>query len=237
MKIIFIVIFVSSVLFSSVVHKTYNGETITIKVSKKSMNRLILPFKIKKKIYSSEKGLNITIDGTDAYIKYTPYKKDIISSKDGKDTQVIKSKIIYDGFVNAEVFLVTTNGTYSFIIKPKNIESRTIYVDDNRANVNNICKVENLQTEYIKRLKVFTKETISNKISNSFKEIKLHQFITKDFLLTDKYVGNQYTIYKIKAFSNTEDIKDILIKKLNINILAYTIYEDLIIVIGDNHDR
>lgn len=239
MKIIFIVLIAYSFVFGKVVHKTYNGETITVNVSKKSTNRLILPFKIKKKIFSSEKGLNIVIDGTDAYIKYTPYKKDnIISSQDNKNNQIIKSKIIYDGFVNAEVFFITTGGTYSFIFKPKKIASRTIFIDDNRVKVNDICKVENQQNQYIKRLKNFTKQTISNTISSSFKTLKVHKAISKDLLITNKYIGNQYTIYKIENLSGETDITKIvkvLNANLKVNILATTYFENIIIVIGDNH--
>ena len=53
----------------------YKNEALRIRISRDSVNRIVLPSNITGKILSSEKGLNVQYSGREAYIKASPVKR------------------------------------------------------------------------------------------------------------------------------------------------------------------
>lgn len=94
--------------------------TTTVKLSTSDLNRVICPTDIKDALTSDEKGLQISITGKDAFLKYKVAKQS-------------------DGTLNysstpTEVFIVCGGQTYSMIAFPGRMPSQTIKLSSGRED-------------------------------------------------------------------------------------------------------
>lgn len=178
-----------------------NNETLRIRISKDSVNRVVLPNEITGKIYSQEKGINIQINAKEAYVKVIPKRKTEI-----EDKKIIESEIIYaDNEV--EVFFLTDKKTYAVIFVPDKIDPRTIYITDSSLVKEDIVNIEKGAAEYIKNIKNIFKLAIENRLNNSFDVIKKNEK-HDDFLFLNRFDGMNYQVYKF--FLKNEDSETIL---------------------------
>lgn len=108
----------------------YKDQTITIPVSSNQINRIVLPSEISSKIVSDEKNLEIEINGKEAFIKFSPIMETVrgVNPEDGT-TQIEDQNIKYVSNQPAEVFFITKNKTYSFILVPSKMDAQTILVN------------------------------------------------------------------------------------------------------------
>ncbi|MFA5453986.1 MAG: type-F conjugative transfer system secretin TraK [Sulfurimonas sp.] len=189
----------------------YENETLRIRISKNSVNRIVLPAIITGKIFSQEKNLNIQTNGHEAYVKVIPSKK-----TETVDNKVTETEIVYAD-KEAEVFFLTENKTYAIVFVPDKIDTRTVYITDNTVKKEDIEKVEKASNEYAKNIKNIFKLAIANKLSNSFTEI-VKNVRHDDFLFLSQFDGTNYQVYKFFVFNKsdktTEKINQIVKNKI-----------------------
>lgn len=182
----------------------YENETLRIRISKNSVNRIVLPAAITGKIFSQEKNLNIQSNGHEAYVKVIPSKK-----TETIDNKVTETEIVYAD-KEAEVFFLTENKTYAIVFVPDKIDTRTVYITDETIKKEAIEKVEKASNEYTKNIKNIFKLAIANKLSNSFTEI-VKNAKHDDFLFLSQFDGTNYQVYKFFVFNKS----DKTIEKIN----------------------
>jgi len=219
-KIFFLLIAIVLVLNAKVTNDSfeYKDETLRLRISKNSINRVVLPAEITGKLYSKEKDLSITINGNEAYLKVIPKKKTEFA-----DNKIVESEIVYSSN-EVEIFFLTDKKTYSVIFIPDNIDPRTVYITDKSLIKEDITKIEKGSTEYTTNIKNIFRLAIENKL-NSFKEIKKNE--THDNLLfLSRYDGVNFQVYKFfikNKESQTIDGADEIVKN---KIVASAIFEN-----------
>jgi hypothetical protein len=171
-------------------------DTITIKASRDSVNRIIFPSKILSKQYSKEKGLQVKSFGNEAFFKWIPMEEQVQQTVGGKTTTMPnESKVVYYKAKRAEVFFVTESGTYSVVFVPKKLDPQTIRINDGLAKTKSIVKYET-QDPYKATLKKITKETFLGNIPYGYEEIKAQQRYSSDNLEVIRTRVLQGTLYK-----------------------------------------
>lgn len=96
------------------VEVVYPGDYQRLVISLRDINRFVCTLgEITGVVYSKEKLLEVKTSGRDAYVKLTPVKED--------------EKLLYDPRPR-ELFLDCGGQTYSFILIPKDVPSRTFYL-------------------------------------------------------------------------------------------------------------
>lgn len=203
----------------------WKDETIRIRISQNSVNRIVLPAPITGKIYSQEKGVKIETNGNDAYIKVIPIKK-----VDLEDNKVIGQKITYDA-TETEVFFTTEKKTYSFVFVPDSIEPRTAYITDTTIIKEDALKLEKGTDEYVKNLKNIIKTTIDNKLDLTFTENIKNEKHDK-FYYVSRAEGVNYVVHKffLKESDDTETIESIT-KSITSKIVASATYENYFFIV------
>lgn len=211
---------------------------IKVKISKKSVNRIVLPTKILDVAYSKEKGLIIKIVNNQAFLKYQVVKKQKFEQVAGNANPnslkpVGKAKIEYKA-EPAEVYFITQNKTYSFVFYPVNSDKpQTIIVNDFGAKAKKIIKYET-EDNYVKTLSKISTTILKGLAPYGYKTIEENKIVysDKNFTTTLKkeYIG---IIYKALLFEvkNKSDKPYKLNPKILYNLadkapLALTIFYD-----------
>lgn len=187
-KILIAVFSICSSYAVTIIESPSDGEAIA--VSNRSVNRIVLPYKIKDLAYSKEKGLIVNVNENQAFIKYVPIQKDIYANdpNDRRNTP-IQSQIIYSRAKPAEVFFITSGKTYSFSLIPKDIKTQTIIIND-----------------YVKDKKVALKYETSNNYTATMSD-----------MIKKVYLGNSPKGFKIQEFNKVvskDHIKTITLKQV-----------------------
>lgn len=156
-------------MFAMTVIDNPTSDTITINVSNKSVNRIVLPSKILDVAYSKEKGVDIKIANNQAFIKYIPLQKEQLQivAKD-KVEKVAEPEIIYDKAKPSEVFFVTDGKTYAFSLNPKEMEAETVIVNDFSKKAEEIVKYETDDT-YINTLSKISQQILKGGSPQGYK--------------------------------------------------------------------
>ena len=196
----------------------YENETLRIRISKNSVNRIVLPAAITGKIFSQEKNLNIQSNGHEAYVKVIPSKK-----TETIDNKVTETEIVYAD-KEAEVFFLTENKTYAIVFVPDKIDTRTVYITDNSVKKEDIEKVEKASNEYTKNIKNIFKLAIANKLSNSFTEI-VKNVKHDDFLFLNQFDGTNYQVYKFFVFNKSDKTTEKINQIVKNKIVATAVFE------------
>ncbi|MDD3834821.1 MAG: type-F conjugative transfer system secretin TraK [Sulfurimonas sp.] len=196
----------------------YENETLRIRISKDSVNRVVLPATITGKIFSQEKNLNIQSNGHEAYVKVIPSKK-----TETIDNKVTETEIVYAD-KEAEVFFLTENKTYALVFVPDKIDTRTVYITDDTVKKEDIEKVEKASSEYTKNIKNIFKLAIANKLSNSFTEI-IKNVKHDDFLFLSQFDGTNYQVYKFFVFNKNDKTTQKINQVVKNKIVATATFE------------
>ncbi|MDD3450927.1 type-F conjugative transfer system secretin TraK [Sulfurimonas sp.] len=196
----------------------YENETLRIRISKNSVNRIVLPAAITGKIFSQEKNLNIQSNGHEAYVKVIPSKK-----TETIDNKVTETEIVYAD-KEAEVFFLTENKTYAIVFVPDKIDTRTVYITDNTVKKEDIEKVEKASNEYTKNIKNIFKLAIANKLSNSFTEI-VQNARHDDFLFLSQFDGTNYQVHKFFVFNKSDKTIEKINQIVKNKIVATAVFE------------
>ena len=204
----------------------YKNETLRIRISRDSVNRIVLPSNITGKILSSEKGLNVQYSGREAYIKANPIKRtDFVGNK------VAKSEIEYADR-DAEVFFLTEKRTYAVVFVPAKIDTRTVYIVDNANASLEVAEVEKHSREYVKNIKEIFKLAISSELGKSFTEVVKNEKYD-DFYFVSQFDGNQYVVFKFYLVQDfTTDVLKRISKSIKHTILADAVFERNYYVLG-----
>ena len=164
MKKIFLVAILAIYSFATVVINNPSVKTIVVKVSNRSVNRIVLPFKILDVVYSEEKGIKIKVNGNQAFLKYIPIKKEKYEQIGANQQKLVgEPKIIYNKAKPAEAFFVTEGKTYSFAFIPRSIKSQTIIVNDFKKDTKKILNYET-EDDYISTLSKISKQVCLGQI-------------------------------------------------------------------------
>ncbi|MFA6137439.1 MAG: type-F conjugative transfer system secretin TraK [Sulfurimonas sp.] len=204
MKKMLIVSLIVSALMAEEKTFEYKNETLRLRISKDSVNRIVLPAEITGKIFSQEKNLNVQLNNNEAYVKVIPIKKTEFT-----DNKAAEAEIIYADN-EAEVFFITDKKTYSVVFVPDKIESRTVYIADSSLAKEDAVKIEKGSSEYIKNIKNIFKLAIANELKNSFTEVSKN-IQNDDFLYLSQFNGSNFLVNKY--FLKTES--DETIDKIN----------------------
>lgn len=186
----------------------YSGKTITLPVSAKQINRFVLPASIKSKIASSEKNIEIEINGSEAFVKFSPIMETIHKVNQHDNTsQIEDQKIVYASDGPAEVFFITEKQTYSFILVPSKMDAQTILVNHKQQ--------DKKELEYREKSTPFS-GLITDLIRDAFtkKELRGYTAITKNELLASNeqvdvilktiHQGSSFDIY-VSSLENKTD--------------------------------
>lgn len=227
-KIIFLFFAIASILNADVVKDTfeYKNETLRLRISKNSVNRIVLPSEITGKIYSQEKDLNIQVNGNEAYLKVIPKRKTQLA-----DNKIVESEITYTDN-EVEVFFLTDKKTYAVIFVPDKIDPRTVYITDSSLAKEDAAKIEKGAAEYVKNIKNIFELSIENKLDNSFDETKKNEMYDK-FLLISRYDGVNFQVYKFFLKDKNSQTIDEALKIVKSKIVAEALFENSYFVLAE----
>ena len=127
--------------------------TTKIELSNTDINRFVCPVEIKDVVYSKEKGINVKIEGKNAFVKFTVIKED--------------TKYSYIS-IPSEMYIVCGNNVYSVIVYPKRIPSQIINFSNGKLD--KVKKNLNLFSEipYEKKIMTILKDIFTDKILDSY---------------------------------------------------------------------
>ena len=218
-------------------------DTAHINVSRSNVNRLVFPYKITYQANSKEKDLTVSVVGKEMFVKFTPYIKMVEKTVDGKVVQTGEKRIIYSKSRPAEIYVVTEQKTYSIVLHPKRMESRTVYFTESlREKKKKLFAhkdedyVTNITKNIIKpilqndRLQGFDKSALAGEYRSVYLDGIRANLLFKPHTLFKGYRYDAY-VYKIKNTNKfmftIPDSKEILkkvAKDINKKIIAYSIY-------------
>lgn len=204
-------IMVTAQMFAVTVINDPTSETITVNVSNKSVNRIVLPSKILDIAYSKEKGMDIKISGNQAFIKYVPIQKGQVEviAKDKVET-IGEPEIVYNKAKPSEAFFVTEGKTYAFNFIPKNIEAETIIVNDFAKKAEEIVKYET-DDSYISTLAKISQQILKGGSPQGYKVKQVNSLLSNTADLKIKeiatYDGVIYTASLIEVLNKTDKPK------------------------------
>jgi len=210
-KMLLMLIMTTAKIFAVTVINNPTSDTITINVSNKSVNRIVLPSKILDVAYSKEKGVNIKIVDNQAFIKYIPIKKEKVQviAKE-KVKKISEPEIIYNKAKPSEVFFVTDGKTYAFALNPKDIEAQTIIVNDFTRKAKEIIKYET-DDDYISTLAKISQQILKGGSPQGYKVKQLDNLLSDTADLKIKqvttYEGVIYSASLIEVLNKTDKPK------------------------------
>ncbi|WP_187648657.1 TraK domain-containing protein [Nitrosophilus labii] len=217
-KMMLMVVFAITQMLAVTIIDNPTSETVTVKVSNRSVNRIVLPSKILDVAYSKEKGVDIKINGNQAFIKYIPIKKEKLEQiGKNKMKPVGEPEIIYTKAKPAEVFFVTENKTYTFALIPKNIKAQTIIVNDFTKKAKEILKYET-EDDYVTVLAKITTQILKGNTPLGYQLKPLNEQIGKEegkrYIVKAVYKGVLYNAYLIDVINTTKKPMTIDAKKI-----------------------
>ncbi|AII15631.1 hypothetical protein, TraK family (plasmid) [Campylobacter iguaniorum] len=233
-KMLLMLLMATAQMFAVTVIDNPTSETITINVSNKSVNRIVLPSKILDVAYSKEKGVDIKIADNQAFVKYVPIQKEQVQviAKD-KVEKIGEPEIIYDKAKPSEVFFVTEGKTYAFALNPQEIEAETIIVNDFSKRAEEIVKYETDDT-YISTLAKISQLILKGGSPQGYKVKQVDNLLSDQADLKIKeittYEGVIYTASLVEVSNKTDKPKKLnpkeYIKYANGTPKAITAYYD-----------
>jgi len=127
--------------------------TTKIELSNMDINRFVCPVEIKDVVYSKEKGINVKIEGKNAFVKFIVIKED--------------TKYVYSS-IPSEMYIVCGDNVYSIIAYPKRIPSQI--VNFSNGKLEKVKKNLNMFSEipYEKKIMAILKDIFTDKIPDSF---------------------------------------------------------------------
>ena len=127
--------------------------TTKIELSNMDINRVVCPVEIKDVVYSKEKGINVKIQGKNAFVKF------IVIREDNKNTY---------SSIPSEMYIVCGDNVYSVIAYPKRIPSQIVNLSNGKLE--KVKKNLNMFSEipYEKRIMTILKDIFTDKIPDSF---------------------------------------------------------------------
>lgn len=167
-----------------------SSDVINVNVSNSSVNRIVLPSQILDVAYSKEKGIDIKISNNQAFVKFLPIQKEQVKnvSKDQYES-VGEPEIIYDKAKSSEVFFVTADRTYSFVLNPKDIEAETIIVNDFSVSKGEILKYES-DDPYMSTMAKITENILKGGTPQGYKAKKIDKILSSNEILVIKELMN-----------------------------------------------
>mgnify|MGYP005988709427 FL=1 len=198
-------------------------ETKHINLSRSDTNRMVFPSKIKKQISSQEKDLLVTVTGNEMFVKFAPYREEEQVKVGGKTVTKGTSNIVYNKAMVNELFVVTKDKTYSFILHPKKQESTTVTITESFKN-----KIDAIRLD-LKSDTSFVKNIANDLILNILKNSPLRGYETKK---VNKDIGSVY-IPEIRANMNVSLFRTYKGYKYTINEYNIENKNDFILSIPD----
>ena len=222
------------------------NETKHINISRTDINRFVFPSLIKTQVSSKEKDLLVTTSGNEMFVKFSPYQEQEEVQVGGKTVTQGTSTIVYNKAKVNEIFVVTENKTYLFILHPEDSESTTVLVTESfKDKVENIKTSLNSDTDYVKEI---ANNLINNILNNN--PIKGYEIVQENKKLNSVYIpqikadmnvelltvykGYKFIIEEYKIENNNNfilsipDTKNILYSIIDRKdlLVAYTLYYD-----------
>ena len=238
-----VLISLSSLSAKNIVIDNLNS-TKHINLSRSDTNRLVFSSQIKKQISSQEKDLLVTVTGNEMFVKFAPYREEEQVKVGGKTVTKGTSNIVYNKAMVNELFVVTKDKTYSFILHPKKQESTTVTITESFKNkikdirldlagdtsfVKNIANDLTLNILNNSPLRGYETKEINKRVASVYiPEIRANM----DIALFRTYNGYKYTIneYNIKNTNDfilsIPDTKKILYSIVNRKelLVSYSLY-------------
>ena len=222
------------------------NETKHINISRTDINRFLFPAPIKTQVNSKEKDLMVTTTGNEMFVKFSAYQEQEEVQVGGKTVNQGTNKIVYDKAKVNEIFVVTDNKTYSFILHPSDEEATTIMITESfKDKVENIKIGLNNDTEYVKEL---SNNIINNILNNNplkgYEIVKENRKIGNIYIpeikaemgveLVNTFKGYKFTIEEYNIENNNDfilsipDAKNILYSIVDRKelLVAYSLYYD-----------
>ena len=123
-----------------------------IVLSNSDVNRVICPEPIKDAVYSTEKGIKVTLTENNGWVKF------LVMKKDGHDLYASSP---------VELYLICGDSIYSIIAVPKRIPSQTVMLSPGKSNIKkNMALMGELPLE--KRVISLIKSAYTDSIPDSF---------------------------------------------------------------------
>lgn len=197
--------------FAVVVIDNPTSDTIIVNVSNRSVNRIVFPSKILDIAYSKEKGTNIKIAGSQAFIKYTPIQKEEVQViAKNKTEKSGEPKIVYNKAKPSEIFFITESKTYAFVLNPKNIKAQTIIINDFTKKVKDIIKYET-DDSYVTTLAKISKQILKGNSPQGYKIKKNNKLLSSQADLRIKriktYEGVIYNVSLIEVYNKINKVR------------------------------
>ncbi len=188
-----------------------------VKMSSSDINRIVCSTDIKDVVFSEEKGVQVKISGTNAFVKF------VIKRMGEKE---IYSKIPVD------MYIVCGNKVYNLIGIPERIPSVTVYLEDKESKIKEILEKNN-SMPYEKKIVNYVKAFMSGQIppETTFINKNLSYSLYRDIDITEKgiYVieGEGIVIRFFYVTGKKSEIeireKDFLRKEITQNPLAISL--------------
>lgn len=184
------------------------SDAITINVSNRSVNRLVLPSQILDVSYSKEKGINIKVVDNQAFIKYQPMlKQKVRVTGKNKEEPVGPPETIYDKAESSEIYFITQAKTYSIVLNPVDIEAETIVINDFAASKEEILKYES-DDPFVATMAKISKSIFTNGVPQGYKSKKVNKVLEKTATLETKeinfYSGVLYSVSVLEVKNRTD---------------------------------
>ena len=165
------------------------SDALTINVSNRSVNRLVLPSQILDVSFSKEKGVDIKIVDNQAFIKYQPMRKQKVRvTGNNKEEPVGPPETIYDKAESSEIFFITQAKTYSIVLNPVDMEAETIVINDFSASKDEILKYES-DDPFVATMGKISKSIFTNGVPQGYKSKKVNKILQDTTLLQTKEVN------------------------------------------------
>lgn len=211
----------------------YDGKTQKIEISNSQINRIVLPYKISSKLTSKEKGLDVSVVDTQAFIKFMPILETTkIAENQTNNQKILNKETKYTAINEAEVYFLTNSGeTFSFIFQPRAIPAQTIIVRDIRANA--VKSFNEKTTSFQDQISSIVKDVFKTQELKGFKKTKINKIVLDDSRLriisNFIYESSKYNVYlfdiKNKFKTKGMQIKEIALMPLvKFPIYAISIY-------------
>lgn len=214
------------------------GETKTVYLSRRFINRIIFPHYVSYAKTSKTGDVSITINGKNAVVVFSPY---IIQSG-------LSKKIVYPK-IPSSILLKSGNQVISLLVVPKNIPPQTVYIEMPGYSAGKSLPVNGGFSKYVGRM---LKDVYEEKVPNGYMASNVNVFYKSNYpqlsiRLIKKYTG-KFIIYeyiiqnvsgKILSLSNKEFLylnNNILAISLSSHHLFKNTYTRLFIM-GDNYVR
>jgi len=120
-----------------------HGDTQFVKISRKDLNRIVVPHE-EPKVFTGSPALDVKIEGNNIFVRTE------------------------DSFTTAELFIVSADRTYSLILLPAEIPAQTIIIRDPAASAKEAAEWEKSH-DYVSTVKALVKAMASESVPEGYK--------------------------------------------------------------------